>query len=358
MSGTNEDDEYLQKLHDVEDKNIMSFYSHWDKEFSRAVCSNFWKHPKGIYIVYTVPTKYKTTWSPTQIVGFCAEVIIMAMKAIIFNDRESFDQIMQERKQAQVKKLGRGVKNFRVDVWTKNIEEILEDILIAKFADPYARDLLLRTGDFFLVEAAENDSVWGIGLPAGHPSFFNRRKWGLNMLGKYLMRARAYYQKCTVPSTQVHDLLNKNLLYAEEQEERMLQEAAKAIKAAKAAKYAAGKADKSKNGTGKDADEVAEYAAGKDADEVAEYAAGKASKGKKGTGKDADEAAEYAAGKASKGKKGTGKNADEAAEYAAGKAGKGKKSAGKSAEKDADRAAECAPGKSTRKAAKQVAQLV
>lgn len=48
---------------------------------------------------------------------------------------------------------------------------------------------LLATGDKLLVEASPYDRIWGVGFKAADADA-NRAKWGLNLLGKALMRVR------------------------------------------------------------------------------------------------------------------------------------------------------------------------
>lgn len=48
---------------------------------------------------------------------------------------------------------------------------------------------LLATGDKLLVEASPYDRIWGVGFGAANADQ-NRANWGLNLLGKALMRVR------------------------------------------------------------------------------------------------------------------------------------------------------------------------
>ncbi|KAI1198075.1 DUF1768-domain-containing protein [Nemania serpens] len=55
------------------------------------------------------------------------------------------------------------------------------------------RDVLLATGDRELVEASPRDRIWGIGFGAKNAGA-NRRRWGLNLLGKCLMEVREQFR--------------------------------------------------------------------------------------------------------------------------------------------------------------------
>lgn len=55
------------------------------------------------------------------------------------------------------------------------------------------RDVLLATGDRELVEASPRDRIWGIGFGAKNAGA-NRRRWGLNLLGKSLVEVREQFR--------------------------------------------------------------------------------------------------------------------------------------------------------------------
>lgn len=51
------------------------------------------------------------------------------------------------------------------------------------------REMLLATGERELVEASPMDRIWGVGFNPANAGR-NRERWGLNLLGKALMRVR------------------------------------------------------------------------------------------------------------------------------------------------------------------------
>lgn len=55
--------------------------------------------------------------------------------------------------------------------------------------DGVLKDRLLATGERELVEASRGDRVWGVGFNA-KDALSRREEWGLNLLGKALMRVR------------------------------------------------------------------------------------------------------------------------------------------------------------------------
>ncbi|KAL8733784.1 MAG: hypothetical protein Q9181_003452 [Wetmoreana brouardii] len=121
------------------------------------------------------------------------EQYLMYHKAMLFKDQETADQIMLAPTPRKQKALGRKVKNFNGKVWDAHREQIVEDGNWNKFCDSKdaskLRDMLLETGDRELVEASPFDRIWGIGYGANCAKE-NHSDWGLNLLGKALMRVR------------------------------------------------------------------------------------------------------------------------------------------------------------------------
>jgi ribA/ribD-fused uncharacterized protein len=122
----------------------------------------------------------------------CNEQYIMASKALIFNDIETFQKIMCETVPFNIKKLGRQVKNFNDDIWLKYRDKVLYDGLYAKFSqndDLYK--LLDSTDNRVLVEASPYDKIYGVGLGENDPKILKQSNWlGENLLGYTLMKVR------------------------------------------------------------------------------------------------------------------------------------------------------------------------
>ncbi|SEF46272.1 hypothetical protein SAMN04489712_10199 [Thermomonospora echinospora] len=122
-----------------------------------------------------------------------AEHWMMAHKARLFGDEETFERIVAAAHPAEAKALGRRVRGFDEDRWAAHREEIVTAGNVAKFGrHPALRDYLLGTGRRILVEASPLDRVWGIGLSAEDERAASPARWrGLNLLGFALMEARA-----------------------------------------------------------------------------------------------------------------------------------------------------------------------
>ena len=121
-----------------------------------------------------------------------AEQYMMAQKALLFGDKETFEKIMEEYNPIKIKKLGRQVKGFDSEVWDKIKYSVILAGNLQKFKQNKALGLyLLDTRDLVLVEANPHDSVYGIGMCADDKDACCPRLWkGENLLGFALMAVR------------------------------------------------------------------------------------------------------------------------------------------------------------------------
>ena len=131
---------------------------------------------------------------------------LMWCKAKIFGDEEIMAQILEAPNPAEAKKLGRQVSAFNENKWQVYRYRVLYHVLINKFSkSAKLAKLLIDTGDCFIVEAADYDTKFSIGL-AEFSSEFNRgckfrangqfdvfpKHWmGENLLGIALMEVRS-----------------------------------------------------------------------------------------------------------------------------------------------------------------------
>ena len=94
-----------------------------------------------------------------------AEQYMMAQKALLFGDLESYKKIMQEPDPSICKKLGRGVKGFDQQKWNKSFREILFHGNLSKLqSDIEIVDALLNTENAVLIEASPLDDIYGAGM--------------------------------------------------------------------------------------------------------------------------------------------------------------------------------------------------
>lgn len=119
------------------------------------------------------------------------EQYMMAGKARPFHDAEAEAAILAARNPRIQKALGRRVKGFDEAAWAAARDEIVFQGNLAKFSQhPDLRQRLLDTGDRIIAEASPRNSIWGIGMAEDHPNVTDTTLWGLNLLGRALMRVR------------------------------------------------------------------------------------------------------------------------------------------------------------------------
>jgi ribA/ribD-fused uncharacterized protein len=136
-------------------------------------------------------------WHPSRfsIAGIeynCCEQYMMAMKALTFNDQESYDMIMYANNPRDQKAFGRRVKGFDTERWNEVCREFVYQGNLAKFTQNLNfKDELMKTGDKEIVEASPYDAIWGIGMGVDHADIMDKSKWqGTNWLGEAIIRVR------------------------------------------------------------------------------------------------------------------------------------------------------------------------
>lgn len=122
----------------------------------------------------------------------CAEQYMMAKKALMFHDIDSYRNIMISDKPDDQKALGKMVTAFHKPTWEKYCRKIVYDGNMAKFTqNPAMLRELIASGNREIVEASPQDRIWGIGLHETHPDILDKTKWqGTNWLGIAIMEVR------------------------------------------------------------------------------------------------------------------------------------------------------------------------
>ena len=117
---------------------------------------------------------------------YCGEQYMMYQKAMLFNDFESANMILEEYLPAEQKKLGRKVKNFDANLWNKVSYDLVKKGLREKFTqNEDLKDYIKKHKGYQIVEASPYDTIWGIGFDSDN-ALANIDKWGENRLGKIL----------------------------------------------------------------------------------------------------------------------------------------------------------------------------
>ena len=120
------------------------------------------------------------------------EQYMMYEKALLFQDQETAEKILQTDNVAEIKALGRSVKHFDDKIWIKVREEIVYKGVHEKFCqNPELAENLEKTGEEIIAECAVKDRIWGTGLSMKDENRLSIDKWrGQNLLGKILMSVR------------------------------------------------------------------------------------------------------------------------------------------------------------------------
>ncbi len=141
---------------------------------------------------YCMSHWYLTRFEVDNVTYITAEQYMMAQKALLFGDKETFSKIMSCADPTEYKAFGRQVRNFDPNAWEANKVRIVKEGNLAKFSqNAELKEYLLSTGASVIAEAAPDDSIWGIGLEEWQPEIQDPRNWkGENLLGYILMEVR------------------------------------------------------------------------------------------------------------------------------------------------------------------------
>lgn len=117
-----------------------------------------------------------------------AEQYMMHKKALLFDDTEIANLIMETDDVKVIKNLGRKVKGFDNEIWDQHKEPIIINGNYLKFSQN--KDLLkkiLEHKDKEFVEGSPVDCIYGIGLHWNDELALDKKNWkGENLLGKAL----------------------------------------------------------------------------------------------------------------------------------------------------------------------------
>lgn len=154
----------------------------------------FWGHQtqKGKVDQSCLSQWYPSIFDDDGVMFNTAEHFMMAEKANLFGDLETWEVIVESKDPKDAKGLGRKIKNFDSVLWDNEKYEIVKKGNLLKFGQhKKLKEFLLSTGDQILVEASPYDTIWGIGMLKSHPEVTDPYKWkGENLLGFALMEVR------------------------------------------------------------------------------------------------------------------------------------------------------------------------
>jgi ribA/ribD-fused uncharacterized protein len=201
---------------------MITFCSHDPKKYFKselngdeACFSNFYEsvfsiRPEKLFQYLKIKQPGGNLEFPKRIVFQCVEQAMMYGKALLFGDYQVASEIIETGSPAKMRdpsmkcrELGRKVKGYNDEVWSNTRYKYVRMLVYEKFRqNQNLREILLRTGDYVIVEAAHYDKVWGVGLHAANPDIKNPDLWkGQNLLGQCLMDTRDLLRKNEIKKT-------------------------------------------------------------------------------------------------------------------------------------------------------------
>ena len=167
----------IERYNKNEKLDYIFFWGHTSNNGITKACFSQWY--KSYFIVDDI--KYST-----------AEQFMMAQKALLFNDLDTYNKIIKTDNPSECKSLGRKVKNFNEEIWNENKYNIVLKGNLAKFSqNEKLKNFILSTNNKILAEASPYDTIWGIGLLESVKGIENPNNWlGKNLLGYSLMEVR------------------------------------------------------------------------------------------------------------------------------------------------------------------------
>lgn len=142
---------------------------------------------------------YKSKLSQWHMVDFyvegikfsCCEQYMMAKKALLFDDINSYTKIMNSTHPRDMQLLGREVKYYKQEIWDRFKFEIVYNGNYARFSQNQDQYDLLMSTKRKIVEASKIDKIWGCGLSKDDPLILDEKNWkGQNLLGQILTDVR------------------------------------------------------------------------------------------------------------------------------------------------------------------------
>ena len=121
-----------------------------------------------------------------------SEQYMMAQKALLFDDVDTYKKILNANTPEEYKKLGRQITPYVDEKWAAVRKDVCKRGVMAKFMqNEDIRTKILSTENRPIFEASPLDSIWGIGVDEATASKMNIDEFqGQNLLGKLLMEVR------------------------------------------------------------------------------------------------------------------------------------------------------------------------
>ena len=163
----------------ITDKHVL-FWGEWP--------SNWYKTEFEAEVMIDGKKEKKTFYNSEQ--------YFMFIKAVVFGDYDTANKILATKDPKKAKQLGREVKNYDDEVWSRMRYKVMVDANKAKYGQNEELKKLILSDELKgkgFVEASKWDNIWGIKLTEDMPEADDESKWkGQNLLGKALDETREW----------------------------------------------------------------------------------------------------------------------------------------------------------------------
>lgn len=138
----------------------------------------------------------------------CSEQYMMWSKAMLFNDSETADKILNTLIPKEQKDLGKLVKGFEQTIWDNNKYQIVSNACMLKFTqNPKLLSELLNSDNKIFVEASPFDRIWGIGMREDERGVEDENNWkGENLLGYALVDTRNFIRNILLSKDNLYEI--------------------------------------------------------------------------------------------------------------------------------------------------------
>ena len=163
----------------ITDKHVL-FWGEWP--------SNWYKTEFEAEVMIDGKKEKKTFYNSEQ--------YFMFIKAVVFGDYDTANKILATKDPKKAKQLGREVKNYDDEVWSRMRYKVMVDANKAKYGQNEELKKLILSDELKgkgFVEASPIDGIWGIKLGENDPLADDEAHWkGQNLLGKALDETREW----------------------------------------------------------------------------------------------------------------------------------------------------------------------
>lgn len=123
---------------------------------------------------------------------------VMAGKAKLFGDEESYQSLLAAGSDDEIQSLGRNISGFDEQLWLDNRIGIVEGSVEHKFAqNPELMNYLRDSGGKVVAEANPADKIWGTGVAEHDEAATQPTQWpGESLLGFVIMDVRRKLGVC------------------------------------------------------------------------------------------------------------------------------------------------------------------